>query len=1445
MDVVASMSNDTDGTMLIDDSNGGQTITLTNGCAIGSYDFTTDPYHKDSAYIKAGNFIAFNDKYNRPRLYTIMTVEGEDELDVHCEDIGLDLINEMANAWNYEIDQTLDFYLNQVIGNSSWKIVYETDGLSSQTRHLKFDNNTDTKLSRLESIMSSFGLECDFQITIAYMRVQSMEIHVYETLFNRTSDDVKHKYLDSINLVSLNRNESIEDLYTAVLATGGTVDGKEIDISTVEYDDGRYFTTKGDNKLYDRVAAETWNRFSGTTDQGSTDPGYIYGHYSSDTTSVGTLFDEAMSDLKEHHEMKLSYEAKLLDLDADIGDWVEIVDRSKTTKVYLKARIQEVVNHYSNPQEDSGTLANYVLMSTTNGDNIRSLLNQIQAKVSNIVSTKLYFALSYNGSYPPANADWSTTMPNIPDGMFMWIKSDTLYSDGTHSVQYTVTKDKNNWYGPSTAAKRDVVYILSVSKKAVSNEDGSVPKDEDWSATQPPFTKGKYVWSRDKVTWANGMVTYGDPVFNAWTTDTYENIFSLRSQIDGTIETWSGDLEPTLGNYPAQDWPYDTDKQKHIGDLYYDKNNKCYRFMQKADGSWYWKQLTDSDVAKAKKDAEDALKATDGAVVKISIEYYVSTSPTELNGGAWSENSPEWTNNNFIWSRTKTETKAGYTSYSNPSCISGNTGAKGEDGQIYYTWVKYADTPTSGMSDNPTGKNYIGFAYNRTTSIESTNYNDYSWSLIKGDKGDQGIQGIQGEKGDQGIQGPKGDPGDDGTDGKTSYFHIAYANSADGKTDFSISDASNRGYIGTYVDYTSADSTDYKKYTWQLVKGAQGDKGDQGIKGTDGTNGKTSYLHIAYANSADGKTGFDVANSIGKLYIGQYTDFTEADSTDPTKYSWTKIKGETGQTGPTGSTGNGIESIKYFYAVTTTQEIPKVTEIIATELPKTDEKNKYLWQKEVLTYTNGEVQTTIVLLAVYGDKGAKGDTGADGADGRGIVSSVVTYQVGTSGTSVPIGNWISEIPEASPGKYLWTRTYIIYTDDTTSTSYSVSFIGQNGSDGVGIESTEVKYQAWTSGTVTPTEDWLNSPPKTNASKPYLWTRTTIKYTNGKTSTSYSISSTVDGLQIGGRNLKRNGNFATKGIDYWVNEGSGEFTVETNKLYSYHSKKVFGDDYASDGISTLDHSDRYNLPGITYQLSFVAKADASSVLTVIISNDTVLPLEIPVLIPSGEKVIGKANVTTEWTRFKMSYTPSSAGPLLFKLNRAGTLLITNVKIEIGNAATDWTPAPEDVDKAISDSVDHTDTEIRELERRTNAGLVTTEESIMSKVSEAYYTKDSAEQLVSGIETRFEQTSEAFDFQFKQFQNDLSETNATVANNYNELIKYIRFDKGNIILGQVDGTLSLVLSNDRISFRQNGIEVAYITNNQLYITDAVFLNKVYIGDWGFVPRANGNLSFRKIK
>ncbi|EJO02659.1 gp58-like family protein [Oenococcus oeni] len=146
------------------------------------------------------------------------------------------------------------------------------------------------------------------------------------------------------------------------------------------------------------------------------------------------------------------------------------------------------------------------------------------------------------------------------------------------------------------------------------------------------------------------------------------------------------------------------------------------------------------------------------------------------------------------------------------------------------------------------------------------------------------------------------------TAGLNSYTHIAYADDATGKG-FS-QDPTGKAYLGVYTDSNSIDSTDPAKYVWMKTKGSDGtagEKGDtgpagpQGIKGDTGSNGQTSYLHIAYADSADGKTNFSITSAGLRQYIGTYTDFTSTSSSDPTKYVWQQTKGNTGAQGPAGT----------------------------------------------------------------------------------------------------------------------------------------------------------------------------------------------------------------------------------------------------------------------------------------------------------------------------------------------------------------------------------------------------------------------------------------------------------------------------------------------------------------------------------------------------------------
>lgn len=369
--------------------------------------------------------------------------------------------------------------------------------------------------------------------------------------------------------------------------------------------------------------------------------------------------------------------------------------------------------------------------------------------------------------------------------------------------------------------------------------------------------------------------------------------------------------------------------------FYVDKNGQLYlgdaehflRYYKAKDGTYKLAISAKSVTFGSNQNLEEAWEETktsiESKIETVDVEYYLSTSPTSLSGGSWSTTAPTWTNGKYMWMRTKITDGAGNVTYSpdkNGTCITGATGATGSSGKgissiVEEYYQSTSATTLSGGSWSTTPPTWVDGKYIWTRSVIT--YTDNTVKRTegicatgqkgdkgeKGDAGPRGLQGLQGEKGEQGIQGPKGA---DGASGATSYFHIKYSSVANPTSSSQLTETPST-YIGTYVDFSPDDSTDPKKYTWSRFEGAQGPKGEQGIPGI-GVDGKTSYLHIAYANSSDGKTGFSVGDSANKMFIGQYTDFSPNDSTDPSKYKWTLIKGATGPQGDTGPRGpQGIQ----------------------------------------------------------------------------------------------------------------------------------------------------------------------------------------------------------------------------------------------------------------------------------------------------------------------------------------------------------------------------------------------------------------------------------------------------------------------------------------------------------------------------------------------------------
>lgn len=617
--------------------------------------------------------------------------------------------------------------------------------------------------------------------------------------------------------------------------------------------------------------------------------------------------------------------------------------------------------------------------------------------------------------------------------------------------------------------------------------------------------------------------------------------------------------------------------------------------------------------------------------------------------------------------------------------IPGVNGTNGETSYLHIAYAISADGKSGFSTTNSVDKTYIG-QYVDFAKEDSTNPAKYRWTKFqgpKGDKGDpgtQGLQGIQGEKGDQGIQGEKG------ADGKTQYTHIAYANSSDGKVGFSVSDAA-RDYVGMYVDFTAADSTDPAKYSWSKIKGADG---TQGIQGKPGTDGKTPYLHVAYANSADGKTGFSVSNSAGKTYIGVYTDYTKADSTEPTKYKWTKIQGPQGTQGLQGIQGEKGEqgipgkdgkngSTTYFhikYAAVSNPTASQMTEVPNTYIgtyvdftaADSADPAKYTWSR---------------FQGIQGEKGTQGIPGTNGVNGR---TSYLHIKYSNDGGKTFTGN-----SGEDSGTYIGTCVDYTQNDPTNVSAYSWAKIkgetgakgdkGDTGASGKGVKSTAVTYQASSSGTTIPTGVWSATPPATSADKPYFWTRTIITYTDNTTSTAYNVGSTPEGIVVGGRNLATNTNKGTTGWGWNMQTGGCTKTLVSEN--GVDTCKLTRDSVAQTGWSVIEFSyiGRSKWEANTdYTVSIDVRASVVTSMNPRFRNANGTNTLI-----QSRKVINNTTVANVWTKLvwivkSVATLPTDTGQNTYFVGmNSGTGVsyqFKNLKIEKGNIATDWTPAPED-------------------------------------------------------------------------------------------------------------------------------------------------------------------------
>ncbi|XBG90923.1 hypothetical protein V4S38_13715 [Enterococcus cecorum] len=658
--------------------------------------------------------------------------------------------------------------------------------------------------------------------------------------------------------------------------------------------------------------------------------------------------------------------------------------------------------------------------------------------------------------------------------------------------------------------------------------------------------------------------------------------------------------------------------------------------------------------------------------------------------------------------------------------------------------VKVGDTVI--LSVFNTDKQSKSLIFATVNIVNSTSIDCTTTALVeKGEVGPPGLDGQQGKDGADGI------PGRDGQDGRTSYAHIAYADSADGQKNFSVSD-SHRLYIGFYTDFNQTDSTNPSAYRWTLIKGADGQDGADGLPGKPGADGRTPYFHTAYADSADGQLGFSTTNASGKLYMGTCTDYIQSDPTDYRAYTWVKIKGEKGATGP---------------------------------------------------------------------------AGRDGRDGKGVKSYAITYQAGTSGVSYPTGSWSSTIPSVPKGQYLWSKTTLTYTDNTTSDTYSVAYFPVNGATGAtgnGISSYTAEFYLSTSKSTQSGGSWTTIPPTWSNGK-YIWTRYKIGYTNGSTAyTTPHCSSeweAINEIQVGGRNLLFKTGFFDGDQLSGVVGGGNKINLSKTIITDANSPsgKAYRINKYKKGTENVYGGCYWSMPK---KLVASKKYTWSVYVRGVGTVDAFGPEQ------GGHKSV---KLTDIWTKVSHTFTANSNQyfQFVFYSNTEFDLYFTDLMLEEGNAPTPWSPAPEDTQDQIDQANINISNKVDQDAYNQDKQVIY--DDISKKLDDEEFRK--FQKTMNDLKSSYESFVGEGGRYEKELQNASKREQAIIqefgekVQQFNFINTYIRESEEGIVIGAKGNPMQMLLSKDSLSFMDGGQVVAYFSNQSFYINRGAVVDSLQVG------------------
>lgn len=405
-----------------------------------------------------------------------------------------------------------------------------------------------------------------------------------------------------------------------------------------------------------------------------------------------------------------------------------------------------------------------------------------------------------------------------------------------------------------------------------------------------------------------------------------------------------------------------------------------------------------------------------------------------------------------------------------------------------------------------------------------------------------------------------------------------------------------------------------------------------------------------------------------------------------------------------------------------------------------------------------------------------------------IKKTIVTYAVTDTAQDKPVTGWKTEFPVVPLGKYLWVCTQVFYSDGSSTETYSVSHNGTNGTNGK-------DGKDGVAGEAALSFKLLSSQGQIFKNKSIKTTLTLEVRRGSKKLTSSEIKN------LGTVQWFKNDTRQT-GSDLTLSVSESDSVLNTN--YSVQVINAKNEILGSDTISLASVTD---IQGI-YRFYHLGPDKP----------------EVPTSYPPSDTV---------WSRTEPEYTLGNTDNLYY----VDCTVFVNLSFSYGlvQLSSDY----EASKKVYADALARIDNAVK----ITDSQIGKEKDALRTEISEKYYDKENLDSQFGEISTKLEQTKNSVNIEFTNFKTDIDSSIKQNNVSFTEIHKYIRFIDGNIYLGAEDNPIQLIEKNDRISFVQAGSEVAYFSNNKMYVNDGQFNNTLRIGNFEFSPRPNGSLDFKK--